>query len=360
MPAPCEKIVLRYSQLTPRSIDWLWAGRIAAGQLTLIDGDPNLGKSLLTLDLAARLSAGRAFPDGNVPPIPMAVLVLCAEDGQSETVRPRLQAASADLDRVHFFRCRAPTGRERWPAFPDDCDLLEETIRETDARLVVIDPLLAFLAPSICSLNHDLVRRVLEPLREVAERTRAAITMIRHLTKASQVQPALYRGTGATSIVGAARCAFLVAKHPEDPNLRLLAGIKHNLGPPPPTLAFRIASDAQGQPVIEWAGTVGITADELTAARPAEPSEPVERAMMFLRELLAPAPATHETVLRLARGLGIADRTLRRAKAQLHVRSEQHHEDGHKIWYWSLPPDTDSARIVNDLFPNTLASPPHV
>src|SRR5438132_3199004 len=152
-----EKLVFRLSDLKKEPMDWLWPDRIAAGSLTLIDGDPSLGKSLLTLDLAARLTTARPLPDGYVPPEPLSVVLVGHEDGLRDTVLPRLKAAGADLHRVHVFASRARDGV--WsglPTFPDDCDLLKETVVETSARLIVLDPLMALLSARVC-------QQVLEP-----------------------------------------------------------------------------------------------------------------------------------------------------------------------------------------------------
>src|SRR5438876_3610978 len=159
----------------PRPVPWLWTGRIAAGRLTLID-DPDQGKSFLTLDLAARLTAGRELPDGSRPSGPMSVLLLSGEDNREDTIVPRLLAAGADLQRVHFWD-EALLGA---PVFPEACPRLQQVLERTQARLVVIDPFFAFLGQEIGSLNDFMIRRALQPLARVAELTQAAIVLIRH------------------------------------------------------------------------------------------------------------------------------------------------------------------------------------
>ena len=227
--------------------------------------------------------------------------------------------------------------------FPEDCDLLRSAIEEAGARLVIVDPLLAFLGVGAYGMNDHSVRRALSPLAQIAQDTGAAILLVRHLTKGGTGRQAVYRGSGSMAIIGSARSAFLVARDAEDPDLRLFACTKNNLAPAPPTLSFRIVSGARDQPVVNWAGPVDVTADELARAS-VRPADALSHAVTFLEDLLSSGPASATSASRQARALGISDRTLYRAKAQLRIVSEQSHDDGHKTWLWSLPPpDNDEA-----------------
>jgi RecA-family ATPase len=245
----------------PSLLQWLWPGRIAAGRLTVIDGDPGEGKSLLALDVAARLSSARELPDGYRHTEPAAVLLLTAEDDVQDTVIPRLRTAGADLERVYTW-----TGDASGPlVFPAACARLQELIEQTKVRLVVIDPFFAFLGPDIGSLNDLMIRRALKPLAELAAATAAAFILIRHLSKGSVGKQAAYRGLGSIAILGAARTAFLVAKDPADADLRVLACTKNNLAAFPPALGFRLTA-ADGIAKIVWTGPVARTADDLVQA----------------------------------------------------------------------------------------------
>src|SRR5262245_49573253 len=171
------------SSLTPRPLTWLWPKRLALGKLALLDGDPGLGKSLLALDLCARLSTGRPFPDGTPSPGPANALVLNGEDGDEDTVRPRLQGLGADLDRVFVLdRADQAGGPLRLPA---QLDRLEEAVRLTRARLLVIHPIMAFLGEDVLTMSDQSVRRLLHPLGQVATRHECAVKMVRHLNKGS-------------------------------------------------------------------------------------------------------------------------------------------------------------------------------
>src|SRR4029079_8173039 len=170
-------------------------------------GDPGLGKSSLTLDMAARISTGRPMPgalDAQRPPAD--VVLLSAEDGLADTVRPRLEAAGADLTRI-FAMDAVPTGPGRPgrpPVFPDDVGWLHDLIVMKGVRFVIIDPLMAFLGLSVNAMNDQNVRRALFPLSRLAETTGAVILVVRHLNKNTQGS-ALYRGGGSIGIIGAAR-----------------------------------------------------------------------------------------------------------------------------------------------------------
>ena len=153
-PSLCPDVRLcRVSELRPEPINWLWPGRLALGKLALLEGDPGLGKSFVTLDLCARLSRGRPMPDGDQWVAPENALVLNGEDGNADTVRARLVTLDADLDRVFVLDAQSETIR-----LPGQCDRLDSAIAGAKARLVILDPLLAFLDHSVAVGNDQSVR----------------------------------------------------------------------------------------------------------------------------------------------------------------------------------------------------------
>jgi hypothetical protein len=317
-------------------LPWLWPGRLAAGRLTLIDGDPGQGKSLLTLDLAARLTTAKELPDGYQPAEPAAVLLLPGgEDNLEDTVAPRLRAAGADFHRVYAW---SSTFAEP-PVFPESCPRLQAMIETTRARLVLLDPFFAFLGPDTGSLNDLMIRRALGPLARVAEATQAVFVLNRHLGKGSAGKPACYRGLGSLAILGAMRTAFLVAPHPDDASLRVLACTKNNLAVFPPALGFRIVTTSDGLPRIQWTGPVHLTADDLVRLG-RQRGEAVPRALRFLEQQLACGPRDRQMLLQQAEAEGISFRTLERAKAELGVLSQQRRHQGRNVWYWGLPGQT--------------------
>jgi hypothetical protein len=328
-------LLCRLSDLTPEPIDWLWPGYFAAGKLTLMDGDPDRGKSLLALDLAARLTTGQAWPDGQPGSGPQSVIIMASEDGIKDTLLPRLRAAGADLTRVHLFgRVSHNATPCRQPRLPEDCLLLREMVQAAAARMVIADPLCAFLSANSC-LNDSAVRNALSPLAQLAEETRACVAMTRHLNKGGGRQ-AIYRGSGSIALIGLARTAFLAGRSADDPNLHVLACTKNNLATPPPALGYRIVQ-AEGQPVIDWHGPVATTADELVLGPPRVHGEALPAAVAFLTQELHDGPRPSDELRRQARATGIADRTLDRAKTQLGVVAEQEWIDDCNLWVWRLP-----------------------
>src|SRR5690349_3540750 len=183
------------SEITPRPVEWLWPGRLPAGKLTILDGDPGLGKSFLALDLCARLSTGRPWPDGTPGPGPAACIFLNGEDGEEDTTTPRLRALGGDPGRVTLLdgRDRDLTAPLSLPAHADALDAL---VARTQARLLVIDPVMAFFAASVNTASDQGIRRALAPLVALARRHACAVLLLRHLNKTGGGR-ALYRGLGS-------------------------------------------------------------------------------------------------------------------------------------------------------------------
>lgn len=308
----------------PERVQWLWPGRIPLGKISVVDGDPGLGKTTLMLDLAARITSGRVLPDGSRADLdgPAAVVIMTAEDGLADTIRPRLDAAGADVGRCYAFESVTDEGDDlpRPVELPKDTPHLEQVLAETGAALVVIDPLMAFLAGDVNSHRDQDVRRVLAGLAAVAERTGAAIVIIRHLNKASGTS-AIYRGGGSIGIIGAARSGLLVANDPDDESgeRRVLAVSKGNLAARPPALAYRLEPYSDTSRIV-WLGATDHRADQLLASHgDDEQRSAVSEAVAFLESALAAGPQPADEVTRQARSLGISERTLKRARHQLGV-----------------------------------------
>jgi hypothetical protein len=324
------------SEVEPERVSWLWDRRIPKGKLTIIDGDPGYGKSALTTDFAARVTVGRPWPDG-APCEPGGVVLMNAEDGLADTIRPRIQAADADPSRVLALATDPDKdGVERFLSIPEDIPIVERGIERVGAVLVVVDPLMAFLSGRVNANNDQEVRRALAPLAAMAERTGAAVVVVRHMNKAAGANT-LYRGGGSIGIIGAARSGLVVAPHPEDDSLRVLAPLKHNLSEPAPSLVFSIVTADNGAARVEWKGETPLGADQLL--RPPvddEERSAVDEAVEFLLDELGTHPVTAKSVLKDARDAGVAERTLYRAKRKLRVGSERE-SDG--SWTWVLPKD---------------------
>jgi RecA-family ATPase len=209
------------------------------------------------------------------------VLIVSAEDGVADTILPRIKAAGGDPSRIVVLNTVPDgEGRERFLSLPEDIPHVKRAIARVGAKLVIFDPLMAFLSANLDAHRDQHVRRVLAELAALAEETGAAVVVVRHLNKGSGTNP-LYRGGGSIGIVGAARSAMLVAKHPEDDQRRVLASQKSNLAMAPPSLTFALTEASNGAVRVEWKGETPLKASALLAA-PA--SEEERRELMALRD----------------------------------------------------------------------------
>jgi hypothetical protein len=319
---------VRLSEVDPEHVSWLWPGYLPRGKLVILDGDPGVAKSTLTLDLAARVSTGAPMPDGSGGGPPADVLLLSAEDGLADTIRPRLDAAGADVRRVHALTDVAElrddqSVKKRPPSLPADLPHIETVIAEHRVALVVVDVLMAYLGGAVDSHRDQDVRGVLHQLAGIADRRGCTIILIRHLNKTGGAQ-AIYRGGGSIGIAGAARAAFLAALDPDDEAgaRRVFAPVKCNLGPKPPALSYVLVSDpARGCAAVEWTGPTEHRADDLLRQRgdDEERTERDEAADWLAAYLEVNGPSRAADVKRAARADGIAERTLARARQKLGV-----------------------------------------
>lgn len=333
--------LIMLNTVVPEAINWLWAQRIPLGKLTLIDGDPGLGKSTVALDLVARVSLGASMPD-NTPGISGGAVILNLEDGLSDTIVPRLKAAGADLSRIAALE-GVPIADGKAVRFPtvSDIEALKIACEKVQAKIVVVDPFMAHIPGGINTWNDQEIRSALTPLCKFADEAGVSVLAVRHLNKASGAK-ALYRGGGSIGIIGAARCAFLIAKDPDDDDGRILAAVKNNLAPMPNSLSFRVEG-VNGTSRIVWGGVSDHKADTLLNI----PSSPEEKTAMaeandFLTDLLTDGPMEAGGIVKKARAAGITDATLRRSKKFLGITvKKQSFKSG---WCWILPEDAQKHR----------------
>jgi hypothetical protein len=323
------------SQLEARSLQWLWPNRLALGHLAILDGDPQMGKSFVALDLCARLSAGRPFPDGAAGPGPGSCIILNGEDGKEDTIRVRLQSLGADMDQVHILHPRDNAFLLR---LPSEIAVLDEAISQTGARLVVIDPIIQFLESGVQINNDQSVRRALTLLIHMAEMRGCVILLLRHLNKQGNWR-SLYRGGGSVGVIAACRSGWLIALDPRDPTIRVFAQTKTNVEELQPSLSFRIEKQESGSPLLTWLEPVPWTADQLLAAAAKAPKRPGPRtrAREFLKSFLESQPRTSREIWDGIKKEELAPRTIDRAKRELDIRSIHVSQDGKRLVYWLLP-----------------------
>jgi putative DNA primase/helicase len=339
----------RLSDIDAKPVSWLWPGRIARGKVSIIAGNPGLGKSQLASSIGAIVTTGGIWPVDQQKCDVGNVVFLNAEDDPADTLRPRLEAAGADLNRVHFVDgvivdCSSGADNAKKTfSLGEDLKALGKTLEALgNVAAVVIDPITAFLGKVDSHKNAD-VRALLAPLGELAARYNTAIIGVSHLTKATGPQ-ALMRVSGSLAFVAAARAAFLVSADPQDKARRLFLPMKNNIGPDHEGLAFHIepatipssAGPLSTSRVVWESQPVSMTADEVMQSEmgPQNVSALAE-ATEWLQATLAAGPVCAAQVKEEAKAAGITSMTLRRAADALHVVKQKASMNGG--WLWSLP-----------------------
>ncbi|GMV27145.1 MAG: hypothetical protein AMXMBFR58_31760 [Phycisphaerae bacterium] len=338
------------ADVEPTAIRWLWPGRIALGKITMLAGHPGLGKSFLTCDLAARVSAGLPWPDVGDPCPQGQVLILNGEDDPSDTIRPRLDAAGADVSKVHFIDGVDTTREGEIDPFElaRDTRLLRDHIEATpDVRLLVIDPVSAYIGQVDDHRNSE-VRGLLRPLAELAHETGVAIVLVTHLNKG--VGEAINRVIGSIAWAAAARAAWAVIRDPDDDKRRLLLCLKNNIGLESLGMAYRIASPPgegmlavlSGVGRIEWESEpLSVRADDVLGAPRGEgvldPAPARAEAAGFLRELLKNGPVGSEQIKVEAKAAGVKWASVRRAKEAIGIVARKIGFGEKAGWCWVLP-----------------------
>lgn len=332
-PGQVGAVMVRMSDVLPEEVSWLWRGRIPLGKLTLFIGDPCVGKSFLLCDLAARVSRGTPWPDRRDEENERGrIVMLTAEDGLADTLRPRLDAAGADVDMIDVLTEVRRADEVAQFRLDRDLRAMEKVIESTSPRIVTIDPIAAYMGKTDTYRDSE-VRGVLAPLAALAERYRVAIIGVMHLGKDS-ARKAMYRGNGSIAFTAAPRAVWAVGVDPEEAERRIMACVKLNVAKAAPGLAYKIVGGA-----VAWEpNPVEVTADELLGPRksPEDESAGVE-AEAFLRDLLSSGPKASRDVLAQARHAGIAERTLKRAKKRIKAKSRPVSVGDKTRWEWFLP-----------------------
>ncbi len=337
-------VLVTLADVEVEPIRWLWRGRIPRGMLTLVAGDPDVGKSNLLLDIAARITRrSTVWPDGGLVPYGQ-VLVLTAEDHLASTVLPRFQAMGGDTARITALTAvRDAGGAEgRVLSLATDLGHLEKALQQRPGTvLCVIDTLSCYFGEGD-PWQTTKVRRVLAPVAALAERTGVAIVGITHFNKGTN-RKALYRILDSIGFVGAARAAFAVARDPDDKERRLLLPIKANLARTPPGLAFRLETVEVGGGIevsrVAWEpGTVALDAEAaLGPPASAEEKHAHDEAVDFLRTVLGNGPLPHQEVKAQAKQAGLDFEAVQRAKGRLKVEARREGFGPGGRWVWRLP-----------------------
>ena len=314
--------IIRMSDVELTPVEWLWKPYLPFGKLSVLQGNPGEGKTYFAMHLAAACTNGKLLPNMERME-PFNVIYQTAEDGLGDTVKPRLIEAGADLDRVLVI---------------DDSDVqltlsderIEKAIVENNARLVIIDPIQAYLGADVDMNRANEVRPIFMRLGQVAQRTGCAILLIGHLNKAAGMQ-SLQRGLGSIDIAAAVRSVMFIGKLKHDPTMRILTHEKSSLAPPGASLAFSLGDEGG----FRWVGEYDITADEMLSGIEPQRKTKTQQAKDLICALLAGGKQVlSEDIDKAALERGIPGRTVRDAKRELGDALKSKIVEGRKKVFW--------------------------
>ena len=314
--------IIRMSDVELTPVDWLWKPYLPFGKLSVLQGNPGEGKTYFAMHLAAACTNGKLLPNMERME-PFNVIYQTAEDGLGDTVKPRLIEAGADLDRVLVIddsEVQLTLSDER----------IEKAIIENNARLVIIDPIQAYLGADVDMNRANEVRPIFMRLGQVAQRTGCAILLIGHLNKAAGMQ-SLQRGLGSIDIAAAVRSVMFIGKLKHDPTMRILTHEKSSLAPPGVSLAFSLGDEGG----FRWVGEYDITADEMLSGIEPQRETKTQQAKDLICALLAGGKQVlSEDIDKAALERGIPGRTVRDAKRELGNALKSKIVEGRKKVFW--------------------------
>lgn len=314
--------IIRMSDVELTPVDWLWKPYLPFGKLSVLQGNPGEGKTYFAMHLAAACTSGKLLPNMERME-PFNVIYQTAEDGLGDTVKPRLIEAGADLDRVLVIddsEVQLTLSDER----------IEKAIIENNARLVIIDPIQAYLGADVDMNRANEVRPIFMRLGQVAQRTGCAILLIGHLNKAAGMQ-SLQRGLGSIDIAAAVRSVMFIGKLKHDPTMRILTHEKSSLAPPGVSLAFSLGDEGG----FRWVGEYDITADEMLSGIEPQRETKTQQAKDLICTLLAGGKQVlSEDIDKAALERGIPGRTVRDAKRELGDALKSKIVEGRKKVFW--------------------------
>ena len=334
-----EFVLVKASEVRAQTVDWLWSNRIPRGEITLLEGDPGVGKSMLTAALAAAVTSGRPLP-GDEPTDPGMCVMASLEDHHGVVIKPRLEAAGADLGLTLFPDMHDVHQWVRPLRLPEDLGRIDEMIQMTQARLLIIDPLMAVLGRDINSDRDQDVREALGPLAEIARPVGTAVVIVRHLNKAVG-KSAIYRGGGSIGIGGLARSALMLSRHPHERERIILTQTKSNLGARAKAIVMSIAGD-DGVGRVIFEGEEDMTSDDVLSEQSKASSRfnarGTKRSTMkaWLEEVLAGGPLAGKEIQALATAEGFPLTSLRKARQELGIVTTKLGSGRGSEWQWSL------------------------
>ena len=315
-----ELRLINMADVEATEVKWLWYPYIPYGKITIIQGDPGEGKTTLILNLAAILSKGEKLPESKIEYEPINIIYQTAEDGLADTVKPRLMAANAKYEKITVID-------ESTSELSFTDERLEQAIIQTQAKLVILDPLQAYIGASVDMHRANEIRPIMKHLAEVAQRQQCAIVLIGHLNKAMGMKSS-YRGLGSIDIPASARSVLLVGRIKDNPTVRVMAQIKNSLAPEGEPIAFELNKETG----FHFIGKYDISVDDLLNGTSS--ISKVEKAEKFLKDFLSDGtPKLQRVIQQQASYRDIGNRTLNDAKKNLDIKSIRMKSG----WFWQLP-----------------------
>ena len=314
-----ELNLIKMSEIQSEEIEWLWYPFIPYGKLTIIQGDPGDGKTTLALNIAAKLSRGESLDEEMKISEPINIIYQTAEDGLADTVKPRLELADADCERILVID-------ESSEALSMADERLEEAIKLTNAKLLILDPIQAYLGAGTDINRANEARDMTKKLGALAEKYKCAVLLIGHMNKASGTK-ASYRGIGSIDFFAVARSVLLVGRIEGEESLRAVVQIKNNLAAFGNSKAFELSEEG-----FRWIGDYDISADEVLGGI-APKANKLDQAKRLLLEL---AEGTNrmqsKDIFEIAKEEEISKRTLENAKRELNINAKKINN----TWYWDF------------------------
>lgn len=314
-----ELNIIKMSEIQSEEIEWLWYPFIPYGKLTIIQGDPGDGKTTLALNIAAKLSKGESLDEEMKISEPINIIYQTAEDGLADTVKPRLELADADCERILVID-------ESSEALSMADERLEEAIKLTNAKLLILDPIQAYLGAGTDINRANEARDMTKKLGALAEKYKCAVLLIGHMNKASGTK-ASYRGIGSIDFFAVARSVLLVGRIEGEESLRAVVQIKNNLAAFGNSKAFELSEEG-----FRWIGDYDISADEVLGGI-APKANKLDQAKRLLLEL---AEGTNrmqsKDIFEIAKEEEISKRTLENAKRELNISAKKINN----TWYWDF------------------------
>ncbi len=315
------------ADVEPETVSWLWLPYIPVGKLTLLEGDPGIGKSWVSLAIATAVSLGKGLP-GKEAIESASVVLASAEDGLGDTIRPRLDAMGADDRNIHAIKGALDFG-------DGGLAILEGYIEQVNPSLVIIDPLVAYIGAGVDIHRANETRAVMAKLADVAEKHGCAILTVRHLTKGGALK-AIYRGLGSIDITAACRSVLMAGCDPDNPQKRGIVQIKSNLAPMGKAIGYELQDGG-----FYWTGESDLTAARILAVEDSSEGKSArDEAADFLRDELADGAVEWQQIEKDRKAAGIAEITLRRARESLGVKIRREGEPGRRGGgrsVWELP-----------------------